>query len=40
MKKRTPTLNQEVTACMFKVMGPLALILITAIGIDIAKLFN
>ena len=40
MKKRQLTLNEEVMRTMFRVLGSLALLLIIAVGIDIAKLFG
>jgi len=40
MKKKKVSLNDEVVRCMLKVIGSFAIILITAIGFDIARLIG
>lgn len=40
MKKKQTSLNDEVVAIMFKVISSIALILVVAVTVDIAKLFS
>ncbi len=40
MKKKQPSVNEQVMGTMFRILGSVVLILIVAIGIDIAKLFS
>ncbi len=40
MKQKKKSLNDEIFSFMVKVMGSLALILLVAAGVDIAKLFS
>ncbi|MFZ1719933.1 MAG: hypothetical protein WAU28_01105 [Candidatus Moraniibacteriota bacterium] len=40
MKQKKKSINEEILSFMVKVMGPLAIILIVAVGVDIAKLLS